>query len=613
MVMRKELIVSVTPLENKIAVLEDDQLVEFYIERRKNRGILGNIYKGRVTKVLPGMQSAFVDIGLDKDAFLYVSDFFEETDEYERIFSSIDEKAANAAEQMLSEELRGRSARRPRPRQEERALSATDKKSRTEPLPLETDNVIEKWYLERSQERAVGWDNNQRMQAEMEASIRGQGDLEYFYAPRHRRRGNSGRPRRDHARRSKFNPEGKHRTSDKIENLLREGQEILVQVAKEAIGKKGARVTSHIALPGKYLVYMPTVDHIGVSRKIGSETERIRLRDIVLRHKDGCSGGFIVRTAGEGQSEENFQADINYLVSLWDEVKGKCEKVSAPALVHSELNLIARILRDQLSGGFNLIKVDDEVTYESILDFVNKFQPLLLPRIKLHTKEVPIFEDYGIHSEIEKAMHPKVWLKSGGYIVINQTEALVAIDVNTGKFVGKSDSLEETITNTNFEAIREIVRQIRLRDLGGIIVIDFIDMQERKNRRRIMDALELELAKDKSPIKILEFNEFGLVAITRKRVKQSLERTLCQICSYCNGAGFVRSVITTCYAIYDEIRKMAKHLEGDEVTLRVHPDVARALRESERVVIDEIKHLTKKEVTIKPDSLLHISRFDIIN
>jgi ribonuclease G len=644
-VMPKDLIISVTSLETKAAILEDDLLVELYIERAKNRGILGNIYKGRVTKVLPGMQSAFVNIGLDKDAFLYVTDFFEETDEYEKIFT-IDEKVTNmtpasvAPAQSSMPEERRRPPRYEKRRRERyppptEVITKVTEQINQNRAPIETltpdvAEMVQIWQLEHSKEQLLG-ENGLRENREAgepvsldenrEAAVRASEDGKPFvnhssnrdgsYRDRGRHKRNFGRkrpPMRNNA--EKYKPVEKPQS---IETLLREGQEIMVQVAKEPIGKKGARVTSHIALPGRYLVYMPTVDHIGVSRKISSEAERMRLKDVVLRYKNNCSGGFIVRTAGEGQSETSLQADMKYLVNMWDEIKGRFERTSAPTMIHSEIDLIERILRDQLSTGFGTIRIDDENVYARILDFVNRFQPALVPKIKLYTKDRPIFEEYGIMAEMEKALQPKVWLKSGGYIVINQTEALVAIDINTGKFVGKSDSLEDTITNTNLEALQEIVRQIRLRDLGGIIVIDFIDMEERKNRKRVMEALEQEVRKDKSPTKILEFNEFGLVAITRKRVKQSLERTICQTCPYCVGAGFVRSVTTTCYAIHDEVRKMAKHLDGEEVTLRVNPEVARTLRENQSIVLEEIRHITGKEVTVRPDPLLHISQFDIIN
>jgi len=282
---------------------------------------------------------------------------------------------------------------------------------------------------------------------------------------------------------------------------------------------------------------MPTVEHIGVSRKIASEEERFRLRNIILENKGSLTGGFIVRTAGQGRDEEELKRDLKFLSTLWNEIKSKTERAKAPALVHRDLDLVQRVLRDTLTPDFKSVRVDSELQYERVLDFVNHSQPTLIGKVKLYSRETPIFEEFGVQSEIEKALKPKVWLKSGGYIVINQTEALVAIDVNTGKYVGKTNRLEDTILKTNFEAVNEIVRQVRLRDLGGIIVVDFIDMDERKNRAKVTQVLEEALRKDRAPTKVIAFHDFGLVAITRKRVKQSLERTLCERCNYCSGQG----------------------------------------------------------------------------
>ena len=395
-----------------------------------------------------------------------------------------------------------------------------------------------------------------------------------------------------------------------IADLLKEGQEIIVQIAKEPLGKKGARITSHIALPGRYLVYMPTVNHAGVSRKISSDEERQRLKRIILEHGKNIPGGFIVRTAGEGHSEEDIRQDIEYLSKLWAETKAQAERASAPALLHHDLGLVLRVLRDQLSEEFSAVWVDNEQEYEKILGLVSKYHPALVNRVKLYTKEVPLFDEMGIQEEINKALKPKVWLKSGGYIVINQTEALVAIDVNTGKFVGKSNRLEDTIVKTNVEAIREIVRQIRLRDLGGIIVIDFIDMDEKKNRQKVMAAMEDALRNDRSPSKILAFNEFGLVAITRKRVRQSLERSLCQPCAYCAGAGLVKSVPTVCLEILSEARKIVPELGRKQITLRVNPEVGRSLKSRENTILGEIEEMTGKPVIIRNDPMLHIEHFD---
>ena len=417
------------------------------------------------------------------------------------------------------------------------------------------------------------------------------------------RRGGSGGPRRFRRRESQPVP--------LISDLLKEGQEILVQIAKEPIGKKGARITSHIALPGRFLVYMPTVNHTGVSRKIASEEERQRLKRIIQSERENGHGGFIVRTAAQNASEEELRADIRFLKNLWNDIRTRAENSKPPALIYHDLNVVERVLRDLVTSDFNVIWVDSEQEYERILRFFNRFQPALVKRVKLYTKEAPLFDQFGLTEEMNKALKSKVWLKSGGYIVINQTEALVAIDINTGKYVGKTQRLEDTIVKTNVDAIKEIVRQVRLRDLGGIIIIDFIDMDERRNRQRVMQALEEELRKDRAPSKTLQFNDFGLVAITRKRVKQSLERTIGAPCPYCQATGYVKSVTTICNEIYVEMRKIAKHLEHEDVMLRVNPDVAKELKSTNGRLLNELEELTKRTIIVKSDPALHQEQFDI--
>jgi ribonuclease G len=396
-----------------------------------------------------------------------------------------------------------------------------------------------------------------------------------------------------------------------ISELLKPGQEIIVQIAKEPLGQKGARITSHIALPGRYVVFMPSVAHLGVSRKVSSEEERLRLKRILQTHREGTSGGFIVRTAGEGVPEEEIAADMAFLYSLWLDIRQKAEKKPAPALLHYDLDIVQRILRDQVTEEFKAIWVDNEDLYESVVNFMQRHQPALVNRVKMYTRSAPVFDAFNITQELEKALRPKVWLKSGGYIVINQTEALVAIDINTGKFVGKSNRLEDTIVKTNIEAVKEIVRQIRLRDLGGIIVVDFIDMDERKNRARVMQALEEAMRSDKAPYKILQFNDFGLVAITRKRVKQSLERTLCSPCPHCEGAGYVKSVQTVIGEILVEAQKISKALEGQDVMLRVHPDVAKVLKAKDNQFLEELEEILARPVLVKSDPTLHHEKFDL--
>lgn len=399
-----------------------------------------------------------------------------------------------------------------------------------------------------------------------------------------------------------------------ISDLLKEGQEILVQIAKEPIAKKGARITSHIAMPGRFLVYMPTIEHLGVSRKIESSSERSRLRTLIQRIRqdpDIPSGGFIVRTAGIGISEEDLKNDAKFLVRTWIDAKKGSEKKRSPAMIHQDLDLVQRLLRDQLSDDFTAIRVDSEEEYLRTVEFMNRMAPRMVNRVKLYTRDEPILEAFGVQEEIDKALKPRVWLKSGGYLVINQTEALVAIDVNTGKFVGKGNArLEDTITRTNMEAVDEIARQIRLRDLGGIIVLDLIDMEDRRNRHKVSQALQEALQKDKSPTKVLSFNDFGLIIMTRKRVKQSLERTMCAPCDYCEGAGWVKSPTTVCYEILAEARRLSKQVDDvRHTTLRVHPEISKALRNSEREVMDEIEaYLGNVDVT--SDKSVHQAQFD---
>ncbi len=877
--MAKELIVSLNGREKKIAIIENEKVTEFYIERgESNQGIVGNIYKGRVMRVLPGMQSAFVDIGLERDAFLYVSDFFDEEEEFERIVIDKAKKGdAAGAERAAAEQIaqarverehhieatharaeplreaeqlghiietvieaeqpaelapeltgrpRGRRGRRrgrgaepfeqtvvplsatpfetevvktpfvagdpsiqrvvdddeaaavngemfkdarlqerifdqihavefnieedlrtaaigsvlptagyggsfqrvddsdviaesgvatsrapetiaahvetfideapdeplgrhsfqrvsddeevQAPAQEEDQAS-DPKKSRTRKSAAgrsskkttpgrkssggrkrakrsaETDNTSESESDPRSElpfedadaritggrsraefatrrggrrrrrpgkpkpatteapgtngkdeetQAAVAVDEPATLEAQPSESVEAAAPAERAVRGR---RPTNGRGQRGFSRRDRHQPA--------ITDLLREGQEILVQIAKEPIAKKGARITSHIALPGRFLVYMPTVEHVGVSRKIESDNERHRLRkliQVILASEDIPSGGFIVRTAGVGISESEMREDVRYLVRTWLDIRAAAEKAKPATLVHRDLDLVQRILRDQLSDDFAAIRVDSEEEYERIVEFVNRIYPRMVKRVKLYTRDQPILESCGAQAEIDKAIKPRVWLKSGGYLVINQTEALVAIDVNTGKFVGRgSGRLEDTITRTNLEAVDEIVRQIRLRDLGGIIVLDLIDMEERRNRTRVMQALQDALRNDKSPTKVLSFNDFGLVIMTRKRVKQSLERTLCAPCQYCQGAGLIKSPQTICYEILEVSRRLGKEKNGGgkQTTLRINPEVARTLRGAERDVLNEIEEYLGP-VDITSDPTIHQEQFD---
>jgi ribonuclease G len=805
--MSKELIIASNSHETRVAVVEDDQVVEVYFQRENEYSLAGSIHKGRVTRVLPGMQSAFVNIGLERDAFLYVSDFFEDNEEYDKIVTSVEEKvlkldkggslAAPPAVEALpaaiaepveveappaeeppappplqtraperdargadrdARDRRGRRSRRRRtgkggrggfpeskyysppaepaePREpaepaaaaepvgvpddffvlpgeslakyhrpedaedgagganavvepeadegaEELAAEVTGPEEASaempaleaaepaaepeasepdvaeagsaesvpaeevveapdEDVPAVEDNAIaapEGGDLPESGEEGPAAAGQQPASEEPEparaitsltATLREQGPR-YLHrvSRRMRRKTRSGEspdvrpeqprpPARSEAERTVARPEAARvERNDKpevpsIADLLREGQEIIVQIAKEPLGQKGARITSHIALPGRFLVYMPTVDHIGVSRKISTDEERLRLKRILQQHRAGIPGGYIVRTAGEGHTEEELRADMMFLYNLWMDMRQKAEKRPAPALIHHDLDVVERILRDQLTSTFKSIWVDNEEVYENALRFVQRFQPTMVGRVKMYTRPTPIFDEFGITAELEKALRPKVWLKSGGYIVINQTEALVAIDVNTGKYVGKSNRLEDTIVKTNTDAIKEIVRQIRLRDLGGIIVVDFIDMDERKNRQKVMQVLEEAMRNDRAPSKILQFNDFGLVAITRKRVKQSLERTMCSPCPYCEGAGYVKSVQTVIGEILVEAQKIARAVEGADVMLRVNPEVGKVLKSASNNYLQEMEEILGRAVIVKSDPLLHQDKFDL--
>lgn len=505
-------------------------------------------------------------------------------------------------------------------------VPVSDEDAETEEEPVEASVRAPRGdgeYVRRGRRGRRRGGRGRRSSGSAEAADEPRDDEQRDDAPRSERDGDSrsresaapSRPRegRGSGRRGDRQRDNQRNGKASISDLLSPGQEILVQVAKEPLGKKGARITSHIALPGRFLVYMPTVDHIGVSRKIGTEPERQRLRRTVQDHRDAeeMSGGFILRTACEGALEDEIRADMSFLHNLWKDIKRKSESRRAPALVHHDLDVVERVLRDFVGSDFKTIWVDNEDQYEHIVHFVERFQPSMLRHVKLYVREEPIFDAFSITQELEKALRPKVWLKSGGYIVINQTEALVAIDVNTGKFVGRSD-LEDTIVRTNLEAVREIVRQIRLRDLGGIIVLDFIDMEDRKNRSRVHQALQQELAKDHAPSKALQFNDFGLVTVTRKRVKQSLERALCEPCPYCTGAGYVKSVKTVIFEIISECQKVYDDFRDQrDVSLRVSPDVAKVLKEKSNSYLIEIEEALDKNVLIRSDASLHRENFDL--
>jgi Rne/Rng family ribonuclease len=553
--MVKEMIVASNDYETRVAILEDDQVTELFIERERQRGVVGNVYKGRVSKVLPGMQSAFIDIGLDRDGFLYVTDVINTLEAFDQLENGDedDEVVAPVA------------------------------------IPLAVATA-----------------------ADAEAVAMPAGDGVALPAPEATGPAEAGGAGATRGRRR----QAESAPDARIEDLLREGQEIIVQVVKEPLGTKGARLTSHVTIPGRFLVFMPTVDHVGVSRKIDARDERARLRGIVrqFREEHGFVGGLIIRTAAAGRPDADIVGDLHFFNDVWKDVRRRSESSRAPAVVYREQSLVSKLLRDLLTDEYSAIRIDNALEHRLVTDFVQRVMPSVAGRVKLYTKPYPIFDEYGVQSEIDKALRSKVWLKSGGYIVINHTEALVAIDVNTGRYVGKKSAgrLEDTIVKTNLEAVKEIVRQVRLRDLGGIIVLDFIDMEEKKNRQKVFQAIEQELRRDRAPSKAIQVQDFGLIIVTRKRVKQSLERQLTDQCPYCAGAGTIKSSSTTCYEIVTEMRKLGRDLDGRGVVLRVNPEIARALREQEQEVLREAERLAGRKLTIKPDPLLHHEQFDLM-
>jgi ribonuclease G len=501
-----KMLIESDPHQTRIAVLEDDRLTEIFVERHRHRGLVGNVYKGRVTRVLPGMQAAFVDVGLERDAFLYVSD--------------------------------------------------------------------------------------------VAADVEAMEDLEI-----------------DDARNHDELPAQHQSGSPSIDDLLKPGQEIIVQVVKDPLPSKGARISTHVTLPGRYLVLLPTVKHFGVSRRIEDEAERERLvailHELPVTAGGVTAGGLIVRTVGEGKGPEEFESDLVYLARLWEKVRHRAGRVSAPTLLHQDLDLALRVVRDLLRSDFAVLWVDGEETYERIVEFLDQVQPALVSKVKLFRQRASLFEQFGIEEQIEAALKTKVWLKSGGYIVINPTEALVAIDVNTGRFVGQSN-LEDTVLQTNLEAVSEIVRQIRLRDLGGIIVIDLIDMIEAVHREEVFASLESEIKKDRAKTKLLNISEFGLVEITRKRSRSNLERLLTQPCPYCSGRGRIKSVATICLNLRKELLNLRGRAGNSELLLRVHPEISRALQQEERAILDELERTLGVHILIQSDPELHHERFDVV-
>jgi len=504
--MSNEILINISSGETRVALLESGVLAELYLERRSEQGISGSIYKGRVVRVLPGMQAAFVDIGLDKAAFLYVTDVHQDFDDLELLMRAREDDG--------------------------NGLYASEEE--------EVPNLS---------------------------------------------------------------------TPFQIEDLLHEGQEILVQVSKEPLGSKGARITSHISLPGRHLVLMPMVDNIGVSRRIENETERRRLREIIQRIKP-ADCGLIVRTASEGKGEVELHQDLDFLLKMWNNVQKRKAISPVPSLVHKDLDITLRAIRDLFTQDVERVLIDSPEEYRKILDFCEAFIPQLKSSVELYEKEEPLFDYYGIEMEISRALGRKVWLKSGGYIVIDMTEALAVIDVNTGRFVGKRN-LEDTILKTNLEAVKEIAYQLRLRNIGGIIIIDFIDMEKESSREKVFQALIEALKKDKSKTNILKISELGLVEMTRKRTRESLGRILSERCFYCEGRGFLKNRSTICQEVLRDIQRDIRDLRGQHILVNVHPNVANFLYDEARADVEKLERQFGKRIIVSGKSDFHLEQFEI--
>ena len=503
--MYKKIVINVADHETRVALLEDGNIAELFIEQGDASDIAGNIYKGKVQRVLPGMQAAFVDIGLKQAAFIYVSDVIG------GIYSPIEDFLNNNS-------------------------------STEEGIPYNS-------YI---------------------SSVR---------RDRH------------------------------IEELITEGQEMMVQAAKAPMGSKGARLTTHISLPGRFLVLMPASEHIGISRRIEDDTERNRLKATVESIREN-NFGYIVRTAAEGVQEEKLKYEMGFLNNLWESIQQKYQTAPAPYLLHKEMTISLRAVRDLLLHEAEKLVIDSRSGYESILKFLDEFMPSLKDSVEFYEGLEPIFDSFNLEADISRALKKKVWLKSGGYIVIELTEALVAIDVNTGRYVGKYN-LEETILKTNLEAVKEIAYQIRLRDIGGIIIIDFIDMEKKSNQEKVFNALKEALKKDRSKTHVLPISEFGLIQMTRKRIRKPLTRILCEPCFYCDGEGYLISKQTICYNIYREILRESRDMIGVKVSLRVNPEIAELLYGEESHIIVAVERVIGRQIVIYPDAKLHMEEFDI--
>ncbi len=545
--MSVEIVINAAPEETRVALLENRTVTEFYFDRKRDRGMMGNVYKGRVAKVLPGMQAAFVDIGMEKAAFLYVADIM--------------------------------------PPRKQTGSAVAGETEETEEMAADPDGIVEEAEEAEGAEDMdeEGADALDEMEEETEEA---DGPVQAPSAPRQKR------------------------GPLVIEEMLKEGQEIMVQVSKEPIGTKGPRVTTYVSLPGRYLVYLPTVNHVGVSRRIGQAGERQRLKAMIRKlRKPGA--GYIVRTVSDGMTEEALKQDMEFLEGVWQGILKNQESLAAPALLHNDLDLIFRTVRDLFTKDVDRLTIDSKPEYERIKSFVSTYLSGFLDRIELWEKEEPIFDAYGLELDLSKARNRRVWLKSGGYIVLDRAEALTVIDVNTGRFVGKKD-LEETILKTNLEAAKEVAYQIRLRNIGGIIIIDFIDMEKEKNREKVFAALSEGVARDKAKSRLLKISELGLVQMSRERTREDIARSFCEPCPYCEGRGHTKSPETLCHEIFREIRRIGPVARGKKVMIGVHPSVASLLCDEKQERVEALERAYRKKMIVKADVNLHVEQYEIV-
>ncbi|MGD9730832.1 MAG: ribonuclease E/G [Desulfamplus sp.] len=545
--MLKELVVNAAAHETRVAVLENGTIVELFIERGDESNVTGNIYKGRVQRVLPGMQAAFIDIGLNQAAFLYVDDILDNScDDIARIF------------------------------EQETEIDSDDE---AESDAIDTD--------------AIDSDIDSRSVKSVQAKDKSGQDIALP----------------DWKQQPNYNWKSSFPEECPIDELITEGQEILVQVAKSPIGTKGPRVTTHISLPGRFMVLMPTVEHIGISKRIEDEKERLRLKELLLSiRKDNF--GYIFRTAAQGIQESRLSREIAFLNKAWEDIQKRSRTASAPSLVYRDLTVTFRAVRDLLTDEADRLIIDSKEGYENVVHFLEKLMPDLRVSVELYTGAEPIFDAYNIEGDIARALKKKVWLKSGGYIIIEQTEALVAIDVNTGRYVGKHN-FEETIVKTNLEAVKEIAYQIRLRNIGGIIIIDFIDMKKSHHKEKVMSHLIEALKKDKSQTNVLPLSELGLVQMTRKRVRKNLTRTLCEPCFYCGGDGMLLSGKSICHKIHRDLLSEATDIMGNRFTVKVHPEIAQLLHGEEKHLITSLEAKFGMPIAIYPEPQYHIEEYHI--